>query len=88
MRIILLQGVGYGFLMLGVLGLVLPFLQGILFILIGLIILAKHAGWAQRLLQRIRNYHPEAGRHIRAAEIRSKYWWRKTSRRMLRTIRW
>ena len=88
MKVIVLQGVGYGFLVLGVVGLVLPFLQGILFILIGLIILAKHAGWAQRLLHRVRNYHPEAGRRIREAEIRSKYWWRKTSRRMLRSIRW
>jgi uncharacterized membrane protein YbaN (DUF454 family) len=40
---ILMQALGYAFLIMGVLGLVLPFLQGILFLLIGLIILAEHA---------------------------------------------
>ncbi|MGK5643492.1 PGPGW domain-containing protein, partial [Streptomyces sp. URMC 126] len=41
---------GYSFLVLGVLGLVLPFLQGFLFIFIGLILLSKHASWANRSL--------------------------------------
>ena len=51
MKIILLQALGYTFLVLGVFGLFLPILQGFLFMLIGLIILARHAAWAERLLE-------------------------------------
>lgn len=75
MKIILLQALGYAFLVLGVLGLFLPFLQGILFLLIGLIILARHAAWAQRLLDRFRAQHPKAGELIDTAETKAAQWW-------------
>jgi uncharacterized membrane protein YbaN (DUF454 family) len=75
MRSLLFQAVGYAFLVLGVLGLFLPVLQGILFILIGLLILARHAGWAERLLQRFRDHHPRAGELIDSAESRAAAWW-------------
>jgi uncharacterized protein len=73
---ILMQVLGYAFLALGVLGLVLPFLQGILFLLIGLIILAEYAPWAQRLLDRLRERYPKAGALIDGAEAKAAGWWR------------
>jgi uncharacterized membrane protein YbaN (DUF454 family) len=77
MKIILMQVAGYGFLVLGVLGLFLPFLQGILFILIGLLILARHARWAQRLLERFKAQHPKAAELIESAEAKSAAWWQR-----------
>jgi membrane protein implicated in regulation of membrane protease activity len=73
---ILMQALGYAFLVVGVLGLVLPFLQGILFLLIGLIILAEHAPWARRLLERVRERYPKAGELIDTAEAKAGDWWR------------
>jgi uncharacterized protein len=73
---ILMQVLGYAFLVLGVVGLVLPFLQGILFLLIGLIILARYATWAQRLLDHFRERHPKAGELIDSAEAKAHTWWR------------
>jgi uncharacterized membrane protein YbaN (DUF454 family) len=80
MKSIVLQIVGYAFLVLGVLGLFLPFLQGILFILIGLLILAKHAPWAHSLLQRFRDHHPRAAELIDLAETTLARWWLRIAR--------
>ena len=49
---------GYTFLVLGVLGMFLPILQGFLFLFIGLLILAKYAPWAQRLLDHLEARYP------------------------------
>jgi uncharacterized membrane protein YbaN (DUF454 family) len=64
-------------LVLGVLGLFLPFLQGFLFIVIGLLILAKHSPWAHNLLQRFRAQHPRAAELIDRAETTMAGWWHK-----------
>jgi uncharacterized membrane protein YbaN (DUF454 family) len=77
MKTIALLITGYAFLVLGVLGLFLPFLQGVLFIIIGLIILAKHAPWAHNLLQRFRDQHPKAGELIDRAETTMADWWHR-----------
>ena len=77
MKTILLQGLGYLFLVLGVLGMVLPILQGFLFLAIGLIILAKTAPWAARLLARFRKKYPEGGVLIDKAEVKVEEWGRK-----------
>jgi uncharacterized membrane protein YbaN (DUF454 family) len=77
MKTIALQITGYVFLVLGVLGLFLPFLQGVLFIIIGLLILAKHATWAHNLLQRFRDQHPKAGELIDRAETTMADWWHR-----------
>ena len=77
MKNIALQIIGYLFLVLGVLGLFLPFLQGFLFIAIGLLILAKQAPWAHRLLQRFRDQHPKAGELIDRAEVTMADWWQR-----------
>jgi uncharacterized protein len=77
MKMILLQALGYTFLVLGVFGLFLPFLQGFLFILIGLVILARHAEWAHRLLERFKAQHPKAAEMIDRADAKAAAWWQR-----------
>ena len=49
---------GWAFILLGVIGLFLPILQGVLFLLIGLLILSSEYVWAHRLLLKIRSRFP------------------------------
>jgi uncharacterized protein len=71
---ILMQTLGYFFLVLGVLGMFLPILQGFLFLFVGLLILARYATWAQRLLDNIRARHPKFDHMIDRAETRANEW--------------
>lgn len=50
---------GYTFLVLGILGCFLPFLQGILFLLVGLSFLSRTTPWAARLLIKFRERYPK-----------------------------
>lgn len=63
---------GWAFIILGILGLFLPILQGILFILIGLVILSSVSPWADRLLQRIRKRFPRISNTVDDATRRAK----------------
>ena len=45
---------GWCFILLGIVGLFLPILQGVLFLLIGLIILSSEYVWAHHLLTKLR----------------------------------
>jgi hypothetical protein len=74
LKVILWQVVGYGFLVLGVLGMFLPILQGFLFLFVGLIILARHAPWAERLLDYLRLKSPTLDRAITKAEAKMHHW--------------
>jgi uncharacterized membrane protein YbaN (DUF454 family) len=49
---------GWVFIVLGVIGLFLPFMQGILFIMIGLTILSSEYVWAHHLLTKVRARFP------------------------------
>ena len=49
---------GWGFILLGIIGLVVPFLQGVLFILLGMIILSSQYAWAGFLLLKLRKRFP------------------------------
>ena len=60
---------GWGFILLGVIGLVLPILQGVLFLLIGLLILSSEYVWAHRLLLKIRNRFPAVAKRWDEAQI-------------------
>ena len=55
---IFLLTLGWTLIFIGFIGLFLPFLQGILFIMIGLVILSKHSKTAQHFLVRLQERHP------------------------------
>ena len=74
LKIILWQALGYFFLVLGVLGMFLPILQGFLFLFVGLIILARHAPWAERLLGYLRTKSRRLDRAIIKAEAKTHEW--------------
>lgn len=61
---------GVLFLLLGLAGLVLPVLQGVLFIFIGVLLLAPDVPLFRRLLHRLEASFPELARRLR----RSRWW--------------
>jgi len=63
--------IGWFFILLGVLGLFLPILQGILFIAIGLLILSKESRWAKRVFVKLRRRYPE--QHEKLEKFRRKF---------------
>jgi uncharacterized membrane protein YbaN (DUF454 family) len=79
-RIVLLI-VGWGFIFLGIIGLFLPVLQGILFILVGLIILSAEYTWAHRLLEKAKARFPRVARRAGEASERARRWLRRFGRR-------
>ncbi len=62
---------GWMFLILGVFGLFLPFLQGILFLLVGLILLAKTQPRFRLLKIRLKKRYPKYAAAFEAAEARA-----------------
>ncbi len=78
---ILILVVGWGFILLGIVGLVLPFLQGVLFIFVGLIILSWEYGWARRLLDKLRTRFPKLGSVADRATARAAGWMKRFSDR-------
>jgi uncharacterized protein len=65
---------GWFFVVLGIIGLFLPILQGILFILIGLIILSTEYVWAHRLLEKLKARFPAIARKATEASARAHQW--------------
>ena len=62
---------GWIFIVLGIVGLFLPVLQGILFLLIGLIILSTEYVWAHKLLAKIKARFPKIAAHADSAHQRA-----------------
>ena len=71
---------GWSFILLGIVGLFLPFLQGGLFLLIGLIILSSEYVWAHQLLTKLRERFPKIGRGADEAAEKVAGWWQRISR--------
>jgi uncharacterized membrane protein YbaN (DUF454 family) len=71
---VLLVVVGWAFILLGIAGLFLPVLQGILFLLIGLVILSSEYVWAHRLLHRLGERFPTLHSAIENAKQRAQGW--------------
>ena len=65
---------GWGFVALGVVGLFLPVLQGVLFLLIGISILSTEYAWARWLLRKLRERFPSFSARIEAAKARAREW--------------
>ena len=61
---VLLLVLGWSFIFLGIIGLFLPFLQGILFMLIGLVILSKESKTAKYYLHKLKEKHPAPFRSL------------------------
>lgn len=64
---------GWLFIVLGIVGLVLPILQGILFILVGLFLLSSVSPRAERLLHRIRKRFPGISNTFDEAKSKAKH---------------
>ncbi len=67
----LLLGLGWAFVVLGVVGLFLPFLQGILLLAIGAAILAGESARARLFLRRLGKRYPAFGNAVDAARLKA-----------------
>ena len=68
--------VGWAFIVLGVIGLFLPFMQGILFLMIGLTILSSEYVWAHHLLTKVRGRFPRIAIFSDRAREKATGWMR------------
>jgi uncharacterized protein len=69
--------VGWGFILLGIVGLFLPILQGVLFLVVGLIILSSEYVWAHQLLTRLRQRFPRISQTAEEAAHKAAAWMRR-----------
>jgi len=77
---ILVLIVGWGFILLGIVGLFLPLLQGVLFVFVGLVILSSQYPRARLLLRKLRARFPKTGRVADAASAKAGRWFQRLSR--------
>jgi uncharacterized protein len=68
--------IGWFFVGLGILGLFLPFLQGILFIMIGLAILSTRSEFVKRLLKRLEDRYPRHHERVVVWRERIRKWFK------------
>ena len=68
----LIYVIGWAFILMGIVGLFLPFLQGILFLVIGLLVLSKESTIAKNLLHRIEKRYPTQYRKMHEFNERLK----------------
>jgi uncharacterized membrane protein YbaN (DUF454 family) len=78
-KLVIVSIAGWGFILLGIVGLFLPVLQGVLFILVGLVILSSEYAWAHQWLTRLRERFPKLGRAADEAAKRAGGWLRRLS---------
>ena len=62
---------GWTFVVIGVLGIFLPLLQGVLFIVIGLTILSTRYAFARRMLARLERKYPEV--YVRVERLKQRF---------------
>lgn len=73
----LLVTLGWIFVVLGVLGIFLPILQGILFLVIGFLLLSRESEWFQDKLESAKQRWPRFGEKFDRAEEAANRFWRK-----------
>ena len=71
--------VGWTFIVLGIAGLFLPVLQGILFLMIGLIILSSEYAWAHGFVERLRARFPRVHARFQEASEKARTWMNRTT---------
>ena len=77
---------GFGLLGLGVLGLVLPILQGMLFLALGLFVLRDQYDWARDGMAKLRTRWPRQVDGVEAMEGRLVAWSRRQAERVKRLL--
>jgi hypothetical protein len=77
---------GLGLLVLGLLGLVLPILQGVLFLALGLFVLRDQYGWARRGMAKLEARWPKQVTQVEALEARLIAWGRRQAERLRRLL--
>ena len=78
---------GWSFVALGILGMFLPVLQGILFLLIGLLLLSKSSPRAERLLNRLSNRFPTLRTKLDQATTKAAHVQRKIGAHFTRHVK-
>jgi uncharacterized protein len=73
--------VGWCFILLGIIGLFVPVLQGLLFLFVGLVILSSEYAWAHSLVLWLRERFPRLGRVADEAAAKASGWLGRLSRR-------
>jgi len=68
---LLILATGWLFVLLGILGLVLPVLQGILFLAIGFYLLSLESPWVHRKMEQVRERYPRIGGTMDEARVRA-----------------
>ena len=77
---------GWTFILLGIAGLFLPFLQGLLFILVGIIILSSQYAWARLLMAKLRKRFPRIGRLAEQSALKASTLLKRFSRHRSETF--
>jgi hypothetical protein len=77
---------GWGFILLGIAGFFLPFLQGFLFLAVGLYILRDEYAWAQRMIDWLRRKFPRHAKQMDEGSERAQAWLTRWRRRVRRTV--
>ncbi len=67
---------GWGFIVLGVLGTILPFLQGFLFISLGIFILRDQYRWSSKMWQWLEKKWPNATKKVESLEHKIQHKWK------------
>ncbi len=65
---------GWTCLVLGVVGLFVPILQGVLLILIGMALLSRDSRWARRCLMKLRLKFPDSYNRMQRSKERMRAW--------------
>jgi hypothetical protein len=81
------KAAGFSLLFLGVLGTVLPVLQGVLFLALGLFVLRDQYAWAHRVMEKLRRRWPDQVTGVESLEGRMIAWWRRQGERLRLTRR-
>jgi len=86
-RSVLTQAAGWIFLVLGILGFALPLLQGILFTVIGISLLANHNPFFKRIRDRVYHRYPGLEKAVHREHARLRLFLSRRRRRRRRLAR-